>query len=235
MTESNPPVITLDGPGGAGKGTISTLLAKRLGWHFLDSGALYRLTALAAMNHGVELIRESAVAVIAEHLDVRFEQGPNGTRIILENDNVTDTIREEQVGTNASVVAAHHRVRDALLKRQRAFATPPGLIADGRDMGTVVFTEAPLKIFMTASAEERANRRVRQLAEKGSEVDFDQVYADIVERDERDQNRTTAPLVPAPDAIQLDTTEMSIDEVVEYILTLAEERDLVDSSDRRSD
>ena len=227
MTETNPPVITLDGPGGAGKGTISTLLAEKLGWQFLDSGALYRLTALAAMNHGVELSHESAVAVIAEHLDVRFAKSEQGTRVVLENDNVTDAIREEQVGRNASVVAAYNRVRDALLKRQRAFATLPGLIADGRDMGTVVFPEAPLKIFLTASAEERARRRVSQLTEGGVDADYDQVFADIVERDERDRNRATAPLKPADDAIELDTTELSIPAVVEHILGLASERGLI--------
>ena len=191
------PVITLDGPGGAGKGTVSMLLAGRLGWHFLDSGALYRLTALAAANHGVELSKDSAVAVIAEHLDVRFDQNANGTQIVLENERVTETIREEQVGINASIVAAHHRVRDALLKRQRAFAERPGLVADGRDMGTVVFAQAPLKIFITATADERAQRRMRQLQAKGDLVEFDRVLADIVERDERDQNRATAPLRPA--------------------------------------
>lgn len=224
---SHTPVITLDGPGGAGKGTISTLLAAKLGWHFLDSGALYRLTALAAMNHGVELTQEAAVAVIAEHLDVRFEQSVGGTKIILENDDVTEGIRTETVGSNASIVAAHTRVRDALLKRQRAFAVAPGLIADGRDMGTVVFTDAPLKIFMTATAEERARRRVLQLKEKGLEANFNKVLDDIVERDERDQNRATAPLKPADDAIELDTTAMTIDEVVEYILKEANLRDLV--------
>ncbi|WP_320821996.1 (d)CMP kinase [Reinekea sp.] len=221
------PVITLDGPGGAGKGTVSMLLAGRLGWHFLDSGALYRLTALAAANHGVELSRDSAVAVIAEHLDVRFDQNANGTQIVLENERVTETIREEQVGINASIVAAHHRVRDALLKRQRAFAVRPGLVADGRDMGTVVFDQAPLKIFMTATADERAQRRVRQLQVKGAVVEFDRVLADIVERDERDQNRATAPLRPADDAIFLDTTTMSIVEVVDYIENEARVRNLV--------
>jgi cytidylate kinase len=227
MNLANTPVITLDGPGGAGKGTVSTLLAAQLGWHFLDSGALYRLTALAAMNHGVELSNEAAVAVIAEHLDVRFEQTEKGTKIVLENDNVTEAIRDEAVGRNASVVAAYNRVRDALLKRQRAFAVAPGLIADGRDMGTVVFTEAPLKIFLTASAEERAKRRVLQLTKKGLNVDFDTVLADIVERDERDINRATAPLKPAADALQLDTTSMSIDAVVSHILALARERGLM--------
>ena len=221
------PVITLDGPGGAGKGTVSMLLAGRLGWHFLDSGALYRLTALAAANHGVELSKDSAVAVIAEHLDVRFDQNANGTQIVLENERVTETIREEQVGINASIVAAHHRVRDALLKRQRAFAERPGLVADGRDMGTVVFDQAPLKIFMTATADERAQRRMRQLQAMGSVVEFERVLADILERDDRDQNRATAPLRPADDAIVLDTTHMSIVEVVDYIENEARVRNLV--------
>jgi cytidylate kinase len=227
MSLANTPVITLDGPGGAGKGTISALLAAKLDWHFLDSGALYRLTALAAMNHGVELSNEAAVAVIAEHLDVRFDQIESRTRIVLENDNVTEAIRDEAVGKNASIVAAYNRVRDALLKRQRAFAVSPGLIADGRDMGTVVFTEAPLKIYLTASPEERARRRVAQLKEKGQVVNFNHVYADIVERDERDQNRATAPLKPALDAVELDTTAMTITEVVNSILGLAKERDLI--------
>ena len=227
MNFANTPVITLDGPGGAGKGTISCLMAAKLGWHFLDSGALYRLTALAAMNHGVQLDQESAVAVIAEHLDVRFDQTASGTRIVLENDNVTETIREEIVGRNASIVAAHHRVRDALLKRQRAFAVAPGLIADGRDMGTVVFTEAPLKIFLTATAEERARRRVMQLKERGLEANFNKVLADIVDRDERDTSRATAPLKPAVDAVEIDTTAMTINEVVDYILSLAKERNVV--------
>lgn len=221
------PVITLDGPGGVGKGTISTMLADRLGWHFLDSGALYRLTALAASNHGISLKDEQAVALVAEHLDVQFVSDSSGAHIVLENEKVTEDIRTEEVGTNASIVATYSRVRDALLKRQRAFAVEPGLIADGRDMGTVVFTESPLKIFMNASAEERANRRVKQLQEKGQEAEYEQVLADIVARDDRDQNRATAPLKPADDAVVIDTTSLSIDQVLENILKLAVERELV--------
>lgn len=220
-------VITLDGPGGVGKGTVSTLLAKRFGWHFLDSGSLYRLTALAAANHGVELNQELAVAVIAEHLDVQFEQTEQGTRIILEHDNVTETIRDEVVGNNASIVASHQRVRAALLKRQRAFAIEPGLVADGRDMGTVVFTEAPLKIFLTATSEERARRRMRQLEKSGHSADFDTVLQQIRERDERDQNRKAAPLKAAEDAVVVDTTSMSVDDVVERVTELAKQRHLV--------
>lgn len=226
MTNSIP-VITLDGPGGVGKGTISTMLAERLGWHFLDSGALYRLTALAAMNHGVELTQESDVVVIAEHLDVQFVSNRGETQVILENENVTKAIRDEVVGNNASIVAAYTRVRNALLKRQRAFAVSPGLIADGRDMGTVVFTNAPLKIFMTAHPEERARRRVRQLSEKGVSADYDRIFADIVDRDERDRNRSVSPLIPAEDAIELDTTTMSIDAVLTFIEQEAKSRHLL--------
>jgi cytidylate kinase len=221
------PVITLDGPGGVGKGTISTLLAEKLGWHFLDSGALYRLTALAATNHGISLKDEQAVALVAEHLDVQFVNDAAECQIILENETVTEAIRSEEVGTNASIVAAYGRVRDALLKRQRAFAVEPGLIADGRDMGTVVFTEAPLKVFMNASAEERAERRVKQLKEKNLDVDFDTVLADIVARDERDQNRAAAPLRPADDAILLDTTNLSIEDVMSVILNEATCRQII--------
>ncbi|MFQ3230909.1 (d)CMP kinase [Reinekea sp.] len=221
------PVITLDGPGGAGKGTVSTLLAERLGWQFLDSGALYRLTALAAMNHAIDMTNESGLAVVAEHLDVSFLQNDGRTVIMLENDDVTESIRSEKVGSNASKVAAFSRVRDALLKRQRAFAVMPGLVADGRDMGTVVFTQAELKIFMTATSDERARRRVAQLLASGVNADFEQVKADIEERDERDMNRKTAPLVPAEDAIELDTTEMPIEAVVRFIEQEAKARGLM--------
>ena len=221
---SKAPVITLDGPGGVGKGTVSGLLARRFGWHYLDSGALYRLTALAAMNHGVDFDNESALAVIAEHLDIRFQQEGEAIVIVLEGDDVTRQIRTEEVGSNASRAAAFGRVREALLKRQRAFRTEPGLIADGRDMGTVVFPEANLKIFMTASAEERANRRFKQLRESGASADYDRVLADIVERDERDSNRSVAPLKPAADAVVIDTTVQSIDEVMDRVMALVTDR-----------
>jgi len=221
---SKAPVITLDGPGGVGKGTVSGLLARRFGWHYLDSGALYRLTALAAMNHGVDFDNESALAVIAEHLDIRFQQEGDAVVVLLEGDDVTRQIRTEEVGSNASRVAAFGRVREALLKRQRAFRTEPGLIADGRDMGTVVFPEANLKIFMTASAEERANRRFKQLRDSGASADYERVLADIVERDERDSSRAVAPLKPADDAIVIDTTVQSIDEVMERVLALVTDR-----------
>lgn len=218
------PVVTLDGPGGVGKGTVSALLARHFGWQYLDSGALYRLTALAAKNHGVDFTNEDALAVIAEHLDIRFDQQQEGVKILLEGDDVTSQIRSEEVGANASRVAAYSRVRDALLKRQRAFRTGPGLVADGRDMGTVVFTDAPLKIFLTASSEERARRRWQQLKDGDIEADFDQVLADIQERDERDSNRTVAPLKPAEDAVIIDTTALSIDEVFEQAVALVKDR-----------
>lgn len=225
---SKAPVITLDGPGGVGKGTVSGLLAKQLGWHYLDSGALYRLAALAAMNHGVDFDNESALAVIAEHLDIRFQQETGvGVIVLLEGDDVTRQIRTEEVGSNASRVAAFSRVRDALLRRQRAFRTEPGLIADGRDMGTVVFTDAPLKIFLTATSDERARRRVLQLEQGGSVVDYEKVLQDINERDERDRNRAVAPLKPAEDALVIDTTELSIEAVLERVLQQASDRGLV--------
>lgn len=225
---SKAPVITLDGPGGVGKGTVSGLLAKQLGWHYLDSGALYRLAALAAMNHGVDFDNESALAVIAEHLDIRFQQEAGaGVIILLEGDDVTRQIRTEEVGSNASRVAAFSRVRDALLRRQRAFRTEPGLIADGRDMGTVVFTDAPLKIFLTATSDERARRRVLQLEQGGTVVDYEKVLQDINERDERDRNRAVAPLRPAEDAVIIDTTELSIEAVLDRVLQQASDRGLV--------
>ena len=213
-------VITVDGPSGSGKGTLCQLLAKELGWNLLDSGALYRLVALAADHHGVELDDTEALTVLAEHLDVQFNtvEGFDGVRIVLEGEEVTDTIRTEKVGGDASVVAAIPAVRDALLNRQRAFATEPGLIADGRDMGTVVFPDAPLKIYLDASAEERADRRYNQLINKGLGASLQAILEDIKARDARDMNRAVAPLKPAQDAIVLDSTKLTIDEVLAAVM-----------------
>jgi len=216
-------VITLDGPSGSGKGTIAGLLAAKLGWKLLDSGALYRLLAFAAGNHGIDLTNEDALRTLAAHLDVQFVD----KRIILEGEEVTDAIRNEQVGAGASMVASLPAVREALLQRQRAFREAPGLVADGRDMGTVVFPDAPLKIFLTASAEERARRRYHQLKGKGEDVSLPSLLDEIRARDERDMQRAVAPLKPALDAIQLDSTEMSIDQVLERILDEVARRDLV--------
>jgi CMP/dCMP kinase len=222
------PVITIDGPSGSGKGTIAGLLAKQLGWNLLDSGALYRLLAFAARNHGVDLTNEEAMKLLAAHLDVQFVAGGagHGQRIILEGEEVTDLIRNEQVGAGASQVASLSAVREALLQRQQAFLEMPGLVADGRDMGTVVFPDAPLKVFLTASAEERARRRYLQLKAKGDDVNLASLLDEIQARDERDTQRAVAPLKPAADAIQLDSTELSIEQVLERILSEVANRDL---------
>jgi cytidylate kinase len=222
------PVITIDGPSGSGKGTIAGLLAKQLGWNLLDSGALYRLLAFAARNHGVDLTNEEAMKLLAAHLDVQFVAGGagHGQRIILEGEEVTDAIRNEQIGAGASLVASLPAVREALLMRQQAFQEMPGLVADGRDMGTVVFPDAPLKVFLTASAEERARRRYLQLKNKGDDVNLASLLDEIRARDERDTQREVAPLIPAADAIQLDSTELSIEQVMERILSEVANRDL---------
>jgi cytidylate kinase len=222
------PVITIDGPSGSGKGTVAGRLAKHLGWCLLDSGALYRLLAFSARNHGVDLTNEEALKLMAAHLDVQFNVGTDdhGQRITLEGEDVTHAIRNEQIGNGASQVASLPAVRDALLQRQRAFQEPPGLVADGRDMGTVVFPDAPLKIFLTASAEERARRRYLQLKAKGDDVSLSSLLDEICARDERDTQRAVAPLKPAHDAIQLDSTELSIEQVLERILSEIALRDL---------
>ncbi|WP_300272948.1 (d)CMP kinase [Halomonas sp.] len=227
MSGSEIPVLAIDGPGGAGKGTISRLVAERLGWHLLDSGALYRLTALAASRHGVALDDEAALAEVARHLDVVFVPEAEATRVLLEGDDATTTIRTEQVGDAASRVAALPAVREALLSRQRDFRKPPGLVADGRDMGTVVFTAAPLKIFLTASAEERAHRRQRQLREAGVDANLSSLLKEIQARDARDMQRSVAPLKPADDAITLDTTRLTIPEVVDRLTELLTQRGLL--------
>jgi len=222
------PIITIDGPSGSGKGTVAALLAGKLGWNFLDSGALYRLLAFAARNHGVDLTNEEALKVLAEHLDVQFgaARDGHGMVIILEGEDVTEAIRNETVGAGASQVAALPVVRTALLQRQKAFREAPGLVADGRDMGTVVFPDAPLKIFLTASAEERARRRYLQLKARGDDVNLASLLEEIRERDERDTQRAVAPLKPAEDAIQLDSTTLSIEEVLQRILSEVADRDL---------
>ncbi|ACT07182.1 cytidylate kinase [Dickeya chrysanthemi Ech1591] len=213
------PVITVDGPGGAGKGTLCKALAKALQWNLLDSGAIYRVLALAALHHQVDISSEEALVPIASHLDVRFVPEDDGQlKVILEGEDVSNEIRTQEVGNTASQAAVFPRVREALLRRQRAFRDAPGLIADGRDMGTVVFPDAPVKIFLDASAEERAKRRMLQLQAKGFNVNFERLLSEIKERDDRDRNRSVAPLVPAPDALVLDSTHMSLDEVVERAL-----------------
>ena len=212
------PVLTIDGPSGSGKGTIARLLAKQLGWHLLDSGALYRITALAAQRRGVDLHDAVKIAELAAHLDVRFV-GEDETCVLLDGEDVTLLIRSEQAGEAASVVAAHPEVRDALLDFQRRFAEAPGLVADGRDMGTVVFPQAFVKIYLDASAEVRGARRYKQLNEKGLDANLAQIIDDIRRRDERDTQRAVAPLKAAEDAHVIDSSFLTVEQVLTECIT----------------
>jgi len=216
------PVIAVDGPSGSGKGTLARAVAQHLGWHLLDSGALYRIVGAMCVRRDIDLANEDAVASLAAELQVRF----SGEQVWVEGLDLTDEIRTEDAGVNASKVARLPAVRDAVLDLQRSFRTAPGLVADGRDMGTVVFTDANLKIFLDASAEERAQRRYKQLKNKGLSVSFRGLLAQIQDRDARDRGRAVAPLKPADDAIVVDSTSMSIEAVLELVLTEARNRGL---------
>jgi cytidylate kinase len=221
------PVICLDGPSGVGKGTICLAIAKKLGWHILDSGSLYRITALQVSrtftDAEISSLDVTQLADIAENLSVDYVEKNNELVISLAGENITDLIRNEEIGSKASQIAAITEVRTALLARQRAFLQPPGLVADGRDMGTVVFPQAVLKIYLTASAEERAQRRYKQLKDKGIDVNLSALVEELRLRDDRDMNRKTAPLKPASDAIVIDTTPLSIEQVTETVMYRVEQ------------
>lgn len=215
MEKAKIPVITIDGPTASGKGTVAQKVARQLGFHYLDSGALYRLTALSVLRRGVALDDEHALAKAAEHLHCHFDGG----HIFLANENVTHAIRAEEVGNTASKIAALITVRQALYGLQLSFRKPPGLVADGRDMGTVIFPGARLKVFLTASVEARATRRYKQLIDKGFSANIEDLSRDLKERDERDMNRSSAPLKAAEGAYHLDTSDMTADEAVQQVLS----------------
>jgi cytidylate kinase len=219
------PIMTIDGPSGSGKGTVARAAAKALGWGLLDSGALYRLVALAGRRAAISLENGPGLAKLAVNFDIRFGSDPAGEELVwLDGDEVTRDIRTEMAGNDASKVAALPMVRAALLERQRRFAVAPGLVADGRDMGTVVFPQAPIKIFLTASPEERAQRRYKQLKQKGVAANLAALSREIAERDQRDSTRAISPLVASDDAVSLDTTGMTVDDVIGRVLQIAHGR-----------
>jgi cytidylate kinase len=218
------PVLTIDGPSGSGKGTISRIAAGRLGWHYLDSGALYRAVGLAASWHGVDLADHEAVAARARQTDIRFRtDGDAEPRVVVDGRDATDDLRTETAGMAASAIASIPAVRLALVELQHGFRQPPGLVADGRDMGTVIFPDAAFKVFLTASAGQRAERRYKQLKDKGVSVNLDGLLQEILARDARDAERTVAPLKPADDAVLIDTTDVPVERVVERVLALLPE------------
>jgi len=217
-------IITIDGPSGVGKGTVAQYLCDQTGFHLLDSGAIYRSLAYCVLKNNLSAENLPGLVTLAENLPVRFEAGA----VYYENEDITAQIRTETTAATASKIATIAEVRAALLKRQKDFAQPPGLIADGRDMGTVVFTHAPVKFFLTASAEERAKRRLNQLKNQGVGVNIRQITQDIKERDERDRNRKTSPLLPAPDALIIDTTHLSISQVCELAMKAIRQKGLIE-------
>ena len=222
--QTSPTVITIDGPSGSGKGTISRLLAKELGFRFLDSGALYRLLALEASRRGVPLGDEAGLVGVAADLDFAFPAEAKQDQVLLFDEDVTLKIRTESIGGKASRVAVLPGVREALLNKQRGFATLPGLVADGRDMGTIVFPGAQAKLFLTASSQERARRRYQQLTEKGVSSDYDSILQEIIARDERDSNRSVAPLVAAGDALEIDTSGINVNAVLTQVREFVKSR-----------
>ncbi|HEX2795971.1 MAG TPA: (d)CMP kinase [Immundisolibacter sp.] len=223
---SEAPVVTIDGPGGAGKGTVSLMVARRLGWHYLDSGALYRLVAVAAARDGIDLDDGDALARRVPGLRIEFRLHADTLQVLLDDVDVTAAIREEACARAASRLAVHARLRSVLLPLQRAFARAPGLVAEGRDMGTVVFPQAPLKVFLTASAEQRARRRWLQLSAAGVDASLDAILDELRRRDAQDASRATAPLRPADDAVLVDSSDLTADEVCARILGHCQERGL---------